>query len=578
VAEDVERATPEIDLHISEFRMSDGTDIQVPPHGVTLFVGPNNSGKSQSLRDLLHGLAEPAYVKRAIKDISVSKLGSPDDFQAWFEENVPSATSNGIQQQDVRHAWAGALGAYYLILMFLADANSRLTAGNSAPNIDFHNQPAMHPIQRAYRNPVIEELLDKASRAAFGLGVTVDRYSGLLISLRIGEPPTFEHTNGVPSQKYLDLLDAMPKLEEVGDGVRSYLGLLLHLFGGSEKVLLIDEPEAFLHPPQAQRLGTLLAKQGASDHQVFLATHSADIVRGVLKADSNVTIIRVTRDQSVNHGAVLAAKDVKNLWDDPLLRYSNILDGLFHDAVILCESDADCRYYSSVLDAVEAAEEKEAMARADPAPRVPQLLFTHCGGKARMGMVVDALRAVGVPTVVVADFDVLRDPSDIERIFSALGRTFDEVKTDLGLIDAALKSGEKPVSKVGLQAAILGVLDSESDPLDRKALERVRRPIRSDSGWDKAKRAGKSEVPQGNPSAACARVLKALEDGGLLVVPIGELERFVPEVGGHGPAWVAEVHRQGLHSNLDNAAAVGFVKAIRTAAMRGIWPSPTSWA
>jgi hypothetical protein len=37
--------------------------------------------------------------------------------------------------------------------------------------------------------------------------------------------------------------------------------------------------------------------------------------------------------------------------------------------------------------------------------------------------------------------------------------------------------------------------------------------------------------------------------GGLTLqfIPVGELERFVPEVAGKGPAWVTEVHARRLH-------------------------------
>lgn len=60
--------------------------------------------------------------------------------------------------------------------------------------------------------------------------------------------------------------------------------------------------------------------------------------------------MRLTRNGEINHAAVLNEQDVKDLWSDPLLRYSNVLDGLFHDAVVLCESDSDFRYYQAVLD------------------------------------------------------------------------------------------------------------------------------------------------------------------------------------------------------------------------------------
>jgi len=34
---------------------------------------------------------------------------------------------------------------------------------------------------------------------------------------------------------------------------------------------------------------------------------------------------------------------------------------------------------------------------------------------------------------------------------------------------------------------------------------------------------------------------------GLFIVPVGELERFIPAVGGKGPGWLTAVYESGLH-------------------------------
>ena len=49
------------------------------------------------------------------------------------------------------------------------------------------------------------------------------------------------------------------------------------------------------------------------------------------------------------------------------------------------------------------------------------MFFTHVGGKARLHTIVKALRAVAVPTSVVADIDILRNPIDVQRVVEALG-------------------------------------------------------------------------------------------------------------------------------------------------------------
>lgn len=560
-------------VRVSSLPFSDGVNVPIPREGVVLFVGPNNAGKSQSLKDLIGYAREESYLGRTLKapDFIKEVNGS---IESWIDDTIPKGNRDGLWKYHVP-GW-GEIGMGQIIsqwsqprlttltglFMLHADGTSRLTAGDSQPSLDFSLAMPSHPVQRAYQDTGLEVEIDRESRSAFGMGVTVDRYGGSVISLRLGDRPTFTHDLGRPSDDYLRELKKLPKLEDQGDGVRSYLGLLLHVVAGSHQVLLIDEPEAFLHPPQARRLGTLLAGQ-PQGQQAFIATHSSDVVRGALESESTITIVRITREGDVNHPAVLVDEAVKKLWSDPLLRYSSVLDGLFHDAVVLCESDADCRYYAAVLDGIAREESKTGGSSAE---RDPQLLFTHCGGKARMASVVEALRAVSVPVIVVADFDVLRHASDVQNLVRSLGGNFADVEADLKVVAAALGSDAKPLRKTSLKDAVVARIDDlPQEVLNQRDVDSVRALVKVDTGWDKAKRSGVSAVPQGAAHQACQRLLSQLQDLRLMVVPVGELERFVPGVGGHGPAWVTDVLEQKQHES-PTVEARTFVEKIRRAA------------
>ena len=116
------------------------------------------------------------------------------------------------------------------------------------------------------------------------------------------------------------------------------------------RITLIDEPEAFLHPPQARLIGKMLAKNNPNERQLFISTHSEDFLQGLLDADNkNVKIIRINRMKSINYMSVLQNSEIKLFWSNPLLRYSKILNGLFHEKVIVCESDYDCMFYNAVI-------------------------------------------------------------------------------------------------------------------------------------------------------------------------------------------------------------------------------------
>lgn len=554
-------------VRVTRLGFSDGNEVPIPEDGMVLLVGPNNAGKSQSLKDIMGLARDPQYVSRSLSVVDYDKR-IDSDLEEWATRHIPRINRNGrdhFQIEDwgevtgdvITSEWSQQnLGGLTMLFILHADGMSRLSAGDSQRSIDFSSEVPIHPVQRAYLDSGIEDEIDRESKAAFGLGVTVDRYGGSVISLRLGERPLFEHNHGSPTEGYVTALKALPKLEEQGDGVRSYLGLALHLAAGQHQILLIDEPEAFLHPPQARRLGSILASK-AQSQQAFIATHSTDVLQGTLEGDASVTIIRVTRDGDVNHPSVLDDAAVKKLWADPLLRYSNVLDGLFHDAVVLCESDADCRYYSAVLDHL-------ASTKVDPAvTREPQYLFTHSGGKARMHSVVDALSAVSVPVIVVADFDVLRNAADVKTIVTSLGGDYTRYEKDLQLVANALTSDEKTLRKLALRDELNQMIDSfPNEVIDRKESEALRAVIKAESGWDKAKRSGIQAVPQGNAYEACERLLIGLQAVGLFVVPVGELERFAPGVPGHGPSWISAVLEQKLHE-APGRDALEFVQSIR---------------
>ena len=181
-------------------------------------------------------------------------------------------------------------------------------------------------------------------------------------------------------------------------------------------------------------------------------------MQGALEAEGPTTIVRLTRKGEINHAAVLNEQDVKDLWSDPLLRYSNVLDGLFHDAVVLCESDSDCRYYQAVLDAIGAQQPQDD--DGEPPERGLQILFTHCSGKARMSSVIDALSAVKVPVIVVADFDVLREADHVKKFVVSVGGSFEgDIKQDLTVLQAALKSDAKVLRRTWLRDSFNTALD-----------------------------------------------------------------------------------------------------------------------
>src|SRR6266540_2981366 len=255
--------------------------------------------------------------------------------------------------------------------------------------------------------------------------------SGSAVGLRVGAKPVPSDVDAAYSREYLQQVSALPLLDSQGDGMRSFAGALLHAMIADWFVVMIDEPEAFLHPPQANLLERMLVETKPAGRQLFLATHSSDVVRGVLDAKGPpVTLVRLDRRGNTNHAKQLMPQDVTKLWSDPLLRFSNVLDGLFHQLVVVCEADADCRFFSAIREAA--------------GDRRTDTLFVPSFGKHRLHVVCQSLRSVGVETRAVADIDVLREEEECKRLFESLGGSWDDVKREWKIVASAISTKAPP--------------------------------------------------------------------------------------------------------------------------------------
>jgi hypothetical protein len=274
----------------------------------------------------------------------------------------------------------------------------------------------------------------------------------------------------------------------------------------------------------------------------------------VLDAESqDVKVIRIRRNGDTNSVRLLSNDRIKELWGDPLLRYSNILDGLFHESVVVCEADADCRFYAAVLDAALASKSYDV--------KRPDLMFTHCGGKARLSVVIRALREVDVPVRAIADFDVLSEEEPLKSIAESLGIAWAEIQTDWRTVKTAVDSKKPDLNTDDVKKEIIDLLNSISTPIfPPKAKTDIQTILKRSSPWAHAKDVGKAYVPSGDPTKACERLLGKLRAGGLFVVEVGELEGYARSEGGHGPKWVNSVLTRELATDPELETARKFVR------------------
>lgn len=571
-------------LWIAGLTFSDNSAVSFDKSDVVIIVGPNNSGKSATLRSIRDKIATgaPSVV---IKDLQVGKEGSAADVVGWLrtfakvahEPQNPHFQGFGtsLPVGQVPHWWNTSRDGFQALARFfchMLTADERLATSVPAGNIAVLHEPPVHPLHFLLRDEQLEERLSKQFRKAFGMDLIVNRLAGSQIPVHVGQRPVPDRDRLSP--QYISDLEKLPQLHTQGDGMRSFAGVLLQTSVGRESIVLVDEPEAFLHPPQARQLGRMLASQPAepsqgsetsegaeasqlpAPRQLFIATHSSDVLRGMLDAGRSVVrVIRMTREGDVNHISRLDNDKVVELWSDPLLRSSNILDGLFHERVILCESDADARFYSAVADAVVEA--------SGPDARRPDVMFTHCGGKDRLAVVLRALRGVDVPVSVAADFDILSSEQPLRSVVEGARGDWNAIRPNWTLIKTAIDSKKPELNSAEVARDIKQILDGVTDTIfPKQAKDGIQEVFRRSSPWAAAKAGGKAFVPSGDPTRAYQALLSDLTRLGIHVVEVGELEGFVRSVGNHGPKWVNEVLKKNLAQDIELEDARKFVIAL----------------
>jgi hypothetical protein len=556
---------------VESITFSDDTTIAIAKDDVVVIVGPNNSGKSATLRAIRDKFAIPLTPSPVVKKMTLDRVGTTDDLLDWLRsttkevegsQNVaPSFQSlgNNVPIASASAWWSNAAGPLNFLAKFfcrLLSADERLQAANPPANIAITRDPPIHPIHFLLRNDSLEEKLSSQFKRAFGLDIVVHRNAGNQVPIYVGSKPQPKPGQDRVSFDYIQELEKLTPIQAQGDGMRSFLGILLFTTVGNEPVMLVDEPEAFLHPPQARHLGNFLVSEGGSYQQLFVATHSGDVLRGLLSSSSSrVRVLRLRRSGDVNITRQLDNTQIARVWGDPLLRYSNILDGLFHERVVVCESDADCRFYSAIMDAIFDAGPED--------KRKPDIMFTHCGGKDRLPLVIRSLRELEVPISVVTDFDVLNNEQPLRNILEASRGNWTSILADWQQVKSAVDGMKPELATDEVKKELVAVLAGASGPVfPSNAKKQIQAILRRSSPWSTAKSVGTQFLPSGQPNQACTRLLNTLEASGVFVVPVGELEGFAKSVGGHGPAWVAEVLKQNLASSPELVQARQFVSKI----------------
>lgn len=535
-----------VSCHISKFEFFNGISLDIKKGDIVVFTGPNNAGKTQCLRDIENFCKygnksrESVVIKslelqkhdayrledhlKSISEIQENCMGSDEYWALGSHEDI-DGVKKGFNTPNM-------LGDSYPFFVSTLNTATRLSLCDRDGKKPDTGRRYTEPLQYMVHDKPYTNRLSDYFYKAFGCHLVPDSVSDeKATSLRIGDPIM---SQGKVVSMFDELeyfrhqLEKMPLIKYQGDGVKAYLGIVMELMMEMYSMFLIDEPEAFLHPPHARVLGRVMVDLIGTDRQLFLSTHSSDLIKGLLDvAPDRVKVVRVER----NCITVLPKQSFDNVWDDPILRHSNIMECLFHKTAIIVESDGDCKFYSIILQTINEA-----------AGRYPEVLFVCSGSKQRLAVVVSALRALHVDYRVVPDADILNNKDNFRKLFESCGGVWtDPIADAYKVLEEGLPKNPGYRTRQEIRDELKAILDRSTDSdVSNEHLGKLKDVLKQKSKWDDFKEQGLNSLT-GDVLKAAEYLYTEAHKVNLYPVTIGQLESFIPTINLHGPKWVNAV-------------------------------------
>lgn len=312
------------------------------------------------------------------------------------------------------------------------------------------------------KNPELLKKIQNNIQEVFSMNIGFDDLEQGNKSLRIlppKKPP--KKLQAIERAEYWR--DNSPVINDQGDGVRAYLNLIIKILDPYAKVILIDEPEAFLHPPQRRSLGRLISDLAAQHKkQLFIATHDAEFIRGALNSRQDVKVIRLMNGTSGRQTAELPLSSVSKVISNGKYKWGleeRIINSLFYDKVIITEGEPDrifYEYFTSIYFS----------------DKLSNNLFISVNGKDGAIKLLKIMHEFGSNACAILDIDFLLDRNAPRYIYdtdSGLERQHSKFKEKIRSLDNyrnfkenIKKNGIKTIEDDELYQAIVGLIDNFS--------------------------------------------------------------------------------------------------------------------
>jgi ABC-type branched-subunit amino acid transport system ATPase component len=456
--------------------------LTIQPGNVTLLVGPNNSGKSRLLREIEGWVLGDDSIHKVSTKFSLHPAADAAAAEALLRKFETIAPPNHGTSHD--HIWVGAFSQNpnqrhihnqvyipgvttqysnpdhqsfrtQLVRYYTARLDGRMRFGLSDPQEsgDLQATPKNH-LWALFVDDSAREEVRAMTEDAFNLHFVIDATAMTQFRARMStrQPASKAEEQGLDASARA-FHKAAQLLTDLGDGVQTYTGLIAAVSSFPHKLLLIDEPEAFLHPPLARRLGANLSRIAVKrDASLVVATHSADFVMGCLEASPDTSVVRLTYTNGVATARALAPTELKVLLKDPLVRSTGALRGMFHRSVIVTEAERDRAFYDEI---------NRRMQEGTPATGVVDALFVNAQNWQTTYKIAGPLRRLGIPAPVVLDIDTIADGNQSAGVWTKIYDACAVSATDKSRFDserAAIHPFVQAVSRVTFKQLGIGSL------------------------------------------------------------------------------------------------------------------------
>jgi energy-coupling factor transporter ATP-binding protein EcfA2 len=518
-------------MRIDTLTFGDGTTVKLG--ALTVLIGPNNVGKSRALREIPalvqghNGVVATSCTLAPVPtfDDLLREFGiQPEDGKIHYKtESQNDFNTDVLSAQQIFEVY-GYVG--FIRQTPLGEDSVRLLSVGERFGVTLPSQPMdlarpepSSALQRLLlRQREIEPKLKSILKELFGVECLIDESSTVNIVLRIAK--SLPSTEGLSAVERAQRMTTVQTAVEQGDGIRSFIGVTLPMLLNTRKVLLIDEPDAFLHPEQTRALGAWIGLHCANgENQVLLATHNEDLLYGLLTSGSPVTVLRLDRPtDEITTVRPLAPDLLDQMARSPLLSGQTVLHALFQRGVVVVEAPNDRAVYEAVAATLGST----------------GIVFVHAQNKQTLKDIAGLMHRAGVPVAAVADLDIFYDEQEFINLLAVFAPDTARFAAERRRIFVAPPTGEDCAeSRVVLEDVRAWLnspaLDAEICKYGPNWLRnRLKQRAGGRSYWDKLKSEGLDAL---GPSAATdgERLLAELSARGLFVVPVGELERWFGE-------------------------------------------------